>query len=96
MQNTFHAKPESAIRRALKHPFAGFIFIGILLLSLQVLSIMGAGFVKSSMLNGFASVMVYSIVGYGFTFLLGATVNAVLFGIACYLLVNYLLNKYYK
>ena len=71
MQNTFHAKPESAIRRALKHPFAGFIFIGILLLSLQVLSIMGAGFVKSSMLNGFASVMVYSIVGYGFTFLLG-------------------------
>jgi len=33
---------------------------------------------------------------FGFTFLLGATINAALFGISCYLLVNYLLNKYYK
>ena len=33
---------------------------------------------------------------FGLTFLLGATVNAVLFGIACYFLVNYLLNKYYR
>lgn len=71
MQNNVILKPESAVRKALKHPFAGFILIGLLLLSLQVLSVLGADFVKSSMLNGFASVMVYSIVGYGFTFLLG-------------------------
>ncbi|MGI6726415.1 MAG: branched-chain amino acid ABC transporter permease [Christensenellales bacterium] len=71
MQNTLQQKPACGIRRALKHPFAGFILIGLMLLSMQVLSILGVGFVKSSMLNGFASVMVYAMVGYGFTFLLG-------------------------
>ena len=71
MQNKSSALPSPGFGRVLRHPFAGFLLIGLLLIALQVMGILGVDFVKSSMLNGFASVMVYSIVGYGFTFLLG-------------------------
>ena len=56
----------------LRHPFSGFILIGVVLVALQLLAIVSGGqWPKSSMLNGFANVMIYSIVGYGFTYLLG-------------------------
>ncbi len=69
-----HAQENVAgrLKRSLSHPFAGFVAIGILLIGLQLTAIWTNGaWPKSSMLNGFASVMIYAIVGYGFTFLLG-------------------------
>lgn len=72
MQNSYTFGSSNYIRRAVKHPFAGFILIGVLLILLQVLAMLSGGsWPKSSMLNGFASVMIYSIVGFGFTYLLG-------------------------
>ena len=72
MQNRYELKSTGGLQKALKHPFSGFILIGVLLVALQVISLAtGGAWPKSSMLNGFASVMIYAIVGYGFTYLLG-------------------------
>lgn len=62
----------NGLQKLINHPFTGFILLGILLIALQIIAIATDGaWPKSSMLNGFATVMVYAIVGYGFTFLLG-------------------------
>ena len=72
MQTIAENPRNSGLKKLAGHPFAGFLFIGLLLVALQVTSILTDGaWPKSSMLNGFATVMVYSVVGYGFTFLLG-------------------------
>lgn len=72
MQNRFERLDKGIVKRYTSHPFAGFILIGILLVALQVIAILSDGaWPKSSMLNGFATVMIYAIVGYGFTYLLG-------------------------
>lgn len=72
MQNRYELKSTGGLQKALKHPFSGFILIGVLLAALQLTSLAtGGAWPKSSMLNGFASVMIYAIVGYGFTYLLG-------------------------
>jgi len=72
MQNRATFSPKSGLRKVAGHPFSGFILIGVLLIALQVIAILTNGsWPKSSMLNGFATVMIYSVVGYGFTYLLG-------------------------
>lgn len=72
MQNRYELQSSGRLKQAMKHPFAGFIIIGLLLVSLQLISLItGGAWPKSSMLNGFATVMIYAIVGYGFTYLLG-------------------------
>lgn len=72
MENRYIFKPGERFQRAVKHPFAGFIGIGAVLIFLQALAMANGGaWPKSSMLNGFATVMIYAIVGYGFTYLLG-------------------------
>ena len=72
MQNAHDSQASGRLKSALRHPFAGFVLIGVLLIGLQLTAILTDGaWPKSSMLNGFASVMIYAIVGYGFTFLLG-------------------------
>ena len=72
MQNQYTLNSTGRLKKAVKHPFAGFVLIGVILVSLQLIAILSGGaWPKSSMLNGFASVMIYAIVGYGFTYLLG-------------------------
>ena len=72
MQNRSERLVRPGIRKTLAHPFSGFILIGILLIALQATAILTDGaWPKSSMLNGFATVMIYAVVGYGFTYLLG-------------------------
>ena len=72
MQNAHDSQASGRLKSALRHPFAGFVLIGVLLIGLQLSALLTDGaWPKSSMLNGFASVMIYAIVGYGFTFLLG-------------------------
>ncbi len=71
MENRFEIRSSGWLKRTLAHPFAGFIFIGVLLVALQLIAMLGGSWPKTSMLNGFATVMIYAVVGYGFTFLLG-------------------------
>ena len=72
MQNTYTPFNGKRIRTLRQNPFFGFLLIGALLLALQLTAILtGGAWPKSSMLNGFATVMIYAIVGYGFTYLLG-------------------------
>lgn len=72
MQNRYKIQSSGRFHKAAKHPFTGFLLIGLLLAALQVISLAtGGSWPKSSMLNGFATVMIYAIIGYGFTFLLG-------------------------
>ncbi|NLD52466.1 MAG: branched-chain amino acid ABC transporter permease [Clostridiales bacterium] len=72
MQTAYQTDRFHKLREVRNHPFTGFLLIGALLIALQLLAMVpGVDFIKSSMLNGFASVMIYSIVGYGFTYLLG-------------------------
>jgi len=59
------------IRSFVRHPFFGFILLGLVMILLQVIAATGFGWPKSSVMNGLATVMVYSIVGFGFTYLLG-------------------------
>lgn len=72
MDNRYERRATGRLKKTLTHPFAGFILLGVLLIALQVIAILtGNSWPKTSMLNGFATVMIYAIVGYGFTFLLG-------------------------
>lgn len=72
MINAYKTHRFEGLKNAGKHPFTGFFIIGLFLIALQLTAMVpGVKFIKSSMLNGFASVMIYSIVGYGFTYLLG-------------------------
>ena len=72
MQNSIRPQNKQGFKKLASHPFAGFILIGVLLVALQLTAILTNGaWPKSSMLNGFATVLIYSIVGYGFTFHLG-------------------------
>ena len=72
MQNRYENHSSGRLSRTLKHPFFGFVLIGLLLVALQVTALVtGGAWPKSSMLNGFATVMIYAVVGYGFTYLLG-------------------------
>ncbi len=72
MQNALVKRESGGLKKAFSHPFSGFLFIGVMLIALQVIAILTDGaWPKSSMLNGFATVMIYAIVGYGFTYLLG-------------------------
>ena len=72
MQNRTEPIRRGGLSQALSHPFSGFLLIGVLLVALQLTAIFtGGAWPKSSMLNGFATVMIYAIVGYGFTYLLG-------------------------
>lgn len=64
----YHLKKN--VKPIVKHPFFAFIVFGIALMLLQVIS-MTAGFPKFSAMNGIATVLIYSIVGFGFTYLLG-------------------------
>ena len=64
--------PKKSLKAVVKHPFFGFIMIGVFLIALQVIAMVTKGaWPKSSMLNGFATVLIFSIVGFGFTYLLG-------------------------
>ena len=63
-------KLKKNIKPIVKHPFFFFFVFGIALMLLQVLSMM-VGFPKSSAMSGIATVLIYSIVGFGFTYLLG-------------------------
>lgn len=72
MQNSYVPRSGKKLQTLHKNPFFGFILIGIVLLALQLSAILtNSAWPKSSMLNGFATVMIYAIVGYGFTYLLG-------------------------
>ncbi|NLG56953.1 MAG: ATP-binding cassette domain-containing protein [Clostridiales bacterium] len=72
MKNTANTPAKNRLRAALRHPFAGFLAIGVFLILLQVMAMINGGsWPKSSVLNGFATVLIYSIVGFGFTYLLG-------------------------
>ena len=72
MQNTYTPLSGKRLSNLRRNPFFGFLLIGALLLALQLSAILtGGAWPKSSMLNGFATVMIYAIVGYGFTYLLG-------------------------
>ncbi len=72
MNNTTLNNRPFSLKAMVKHPFFGFILIGVLLIGLQVTAMLTNGaWPKSSMLNGFATVLIYSIVGFGFTYLLG-------------------------
>ena len=68
--------PKKSLKAVVKHPFFGFIMIGVFLIALQVIAMATKGaWPKSSMLNGFATVLIFSIVGFGFTYLLGLIVG---------------------
>ncbi len=72
MQNTVQQASLPKRRSILRHPFTGFILLGAFLIALQVIAIVTDGiWPKTSVINGFATVIIYSIVGYGFSFLLG-------------------------
>ncbi len=72
MQDRGAQTEQNALRKAAGHPFSGFLLIGLIMVALQVTAILtGGAWPKSSMLNGFATVMIYAVVGYGFTYLLG-------------------------
>ena len=64
----YHLKKN--VKPIVKHPFFAFIVFGLVLILLQILS-WTAGFPKSSAMSGIATVLIYSIVGFGFTYLLG-------------------------
>lgn len=64
----YHLKKN--VKPIVKHPFFAFIVFGLALILLQILS-WTAGFPKSSAMSGIATVLIYSIVGFGFTYLLG-------------------------
>ncbi len=56
----------------LRHPFAAFIGLGVFLALFQIVAIITDGeWPKSFVINGFANVIMYAIVGYGFSFLIG-------------------------
>lgn len=59
-------------RSFMRHPFAAFIGLGIFLALFQIIAVITDGeWPKSFVLNGFANVIMYAIVGYGFSFLIG-------------------------
>lgn len=66
----YHLKKN--VKPIVKHPFFAFIVFGLVLILLQILS-WTAGFPKSSAMSGIATVLIYSIVGFGFTYLLWDT-----------------------
>ena len=72
MENSVLTTRNNPVKKALRHPFSGFISIGAALLALQIIAMTNGGkWPLSSTLNGFAQVMIFAIVGYGFSFLLG-------------------------
>jgi len=59
-------------KSVLQHPFSAFLLLGLFLSILQIIAIVTDGeWPRTSVINGFATVMIYAIVGYGFSFLLG-------------------------
>jgi branched-chain amino acid transport system ATP-binding protein len=72
MQNTVQQAALPKRRSILRHPFTSFILLGVFLIALQVIAIATDGlWPKTSVINGFATVIIYAIVGFGFSFLLG-------------------------
>lgn len=69
MTNRYENLSARKMKNLTKHPFFGFIVFGIILIALQLLAI--GGWPKSNVINGIAQVLVYSIIGFGFTYLLG-------------------------
>lgn len=57
------------LRRITRHPYFAFILLGIVLVSFQLLE--SVGVLKVSFVRGFGRIMIYSIVGLGFSVLLG-------------------------
>lgn len=72
MRNTVQQAALPKRRSIFRHPFASFILLGVFLIALQVIAIATDGlWPKTSVINGFATVIIYAIVGFGFSFLLG-------------------------
>lgn len=69
MVNKYENLTALKAKQITKSPFFAFIVFGIILILLQLIAITGA--IKSNVINGLAMVLIYSIVGFGFTYLMG-------------------------
>lgn len=88
----YHLKKN--VKPIVKHPFFAFIVFGLVLILLQILS-WTAGFPKSSAMSGIATVLIYSIVGFGFTYLLGYAGLGVCLGTAGFHGAEHILVGYF-
>lgn len=57
------------LKKISRHPYFAFILLGVILISFQLLE--SVGVLKVSFVRGFGRIMIYSIVGLGFSILLG-------------------------